>query len=143
MSKTKPIQQTLPLHHDPTIRGLEVVISKLLRAGVIISVALIAVGAIAMFAQHPEYLSSSTHPGRILAQDAKLPHSLRALLVRLYELRGDAIITLGLLVLMATPMLRVAVSVLTFIRHRDGIYVLITATVFCLLMLSLVLGGIE
>ena len=91
MSKTKPIQQTLPLHHDPTIRGLEVVISKLLRAGVIISVALIAVGAIAMFAQHPEYLSSSTHPGRILAQDAKLPHSLRALLVRLYELRGDAI----------------------------------------------------
>jgi len=96
-----------------------------------------------MFAQHPEYLSSSTHPARIVAIDAELPHSISALAMRLYSLRGDAIITLGLLALMATPMLRVVVSVVTFVYHRDRIYALLTATVLCLLLLSLLLGKVE
>ena len=51
--------------------------------------------------------------------------------------------TLGLLVLMATPVMRVAVSVLAFIHHRDRTYALITAAVLCLLLLSLVLGRVE
>src|ERR1051326_5152181 len=137
------MQQTLPLNHDPTIRGLELVISRLLRTGVIVSVTLIVIGTIAMFAQHPEYLSSKTHPERVLELDAKLPHSIPALLDRLLQLRGDAIITLGLVLLMATPMLRVAVSVATFISHRDRTYAYLTAIVFCLLLLSLVLGKVE
>src|SRR4051794_21244900 len=101
MSDPNIAQLLLPLNHDPTIRGLELVISKLLRTGVILSVALIVIGTIITFAQHPEYLSSTTQPERIVALDAKLPHSVSALLSRLRDLRGDAIVTLGLLVLMA------------------------------------------
>ena len=59
-----------------------------------------------------------------------------------YQMRGEAIVTLGLLVLMATPVMRVAVSVVAFIRHRDRTYALITVAVLCLLLLSLVLGRV-
>ena len=58
-------------------------------------------------------------------------------------MRGEAIVTLGLLVLIATPVMRVAVSVVAFIQHRDRTYALITAAVLCLLLLSLVLGRVE
>ena len=58
-------------------------------------------------------------------------------------MRGEAIVTLGLLVLIATPVARVAVSVVAFIHHRDRTYALITAAVLCLLLLSLVLGRVE
>src|SRR3954462_2824255 len=143
MSDSNLAQSILSGSHDPTIRGLELLISKLLRAGVMVSVLLIVAGMIIMFAQHPEYLSSSTQPARIVANHAELPHSVSALATRLYRLRGDAIITLGLLALMATPMLRVAVSLVTFVYHRDRIYALLTATVLCLLLLSLLLGKVE
>ena len=51
--------------------------------------------------------------------------------------------TIGLLVLMATPVVRVAVSAVAFIQHRDRTYALITSAVLCLLLLSLVLGRVE
>jgi uncharacterized membrane protein len=129
--------------HDPTIRGLELLISKLLRAGVVASVALIATGTIFTFVQHPAYLSSPAELKHIVAPDADFPHAFNVLLTGLHKARGEAIVTLGLLILMATPMLRVGVSVLTFIHHRDRIYILITTIVLCLLLLSLVLGSVE
>ena len=49
--------------------------------------------------------------------------------------------TLGLLVLIATPVLRVAASVVLFAIQKDWTYTLITAVVLSLLVLSLVLGA--
>jgi len=128
--------------HDPRIRGLEFLISRLLRLGVITSVALIVVGAIVTFLQHPDYLTSRTELAKLVAPDANFPHAIPVLLRELSELRGDAIVTLGLLVLMATPVMRVLVSVIAFVYERDRIYILVTTTVLCLLLLSLVLGKV-
>ena len=137
---------TLPnnsVNHDPHIRRLEVVISNLLRVGVITSVALIVTGTIATFIQHPVYLSSPAELERIVAPNAIFPHASSVLFAELRQLRGEAIVTLGLLVLMATPVMRVAVSIVGFVHQRDRIYIVITATVLCLLLLSLVLGRVE
>jgi uncharacterized membrane protein len=130
-------------HPDPAIRGLEVVISRVLRVGVITSVALIIAGTMATFVQHPAYFTSSTELEHIVAPGAKFPHSIGVLLTELHQLRGEAIVTLGLLILLATPMMRVCVSVAAFIYYRDRIYILVTATVLGLLLLSLVLGRAE
>jgi len=58
-------------------------------------------------------------------------------------LRGRAIVILGLLLLIATPVVRVAVSIFAFIYQGDRIFTLITAVVLCLLLLSFVLGKAE
>jgi uncharacterized membrane protein len=59
----------------------------------------------------------------------------------LTKLRGQAIVVLGLLMLIATPVVRVAVSVLLFLEEGDLTYVAITTTVLVLLVLSFLIGG--
>ena len=130
----------LPADRDPNMRRLEILISRILRVGVISSVTLIVVGMIVTFVQHPDYLSSSAVLDCAVGPGATFPHKFDALLASMQQMRGEAIVTLGLLVLMATPVMRVAVSTLAFIQQRDRTYALITAAVLCLLLLSLVLG---
>ena len=49
---------------------------------------------------------------------------------------SDLTLTLGLLVLMATPILRVAVSLVVYIRMRDWFFVATTVMVFVLLAVT-------
>ena len=127
---------------DPMLR-MELVISNLLRAGVAISLVLIVIGTIVTFARHPEFLKSREELPGLVHPEAVSIKSPGAIATGLRELSGQAIVTLGLLVLIATPMMRVAVSVVAFFLEGDRIYTLITLGVFCLLMLSLVLGAAE
>ena len=55
----------------------------------------------------------------------------------LVALRPIAIAQAGLLLLVATPVFRVAVSLVAFALERDRLYVAITAAVLALLLLSL------
>jgi len=48
---------------------------------------------------------------------------------------------LGLLLLIATPVLRVMVSVVAFALERDRRFVLITGAVLCVLIGSFAIGG--
>lgn len=57
----------------------------------------------------------------------------------LTALRPIALAQAGLLVLLATPVVRVAVSLVAFGLERDRLYVAITAAVLALLLVSLVL----
>jgi uncharacterized membrane protein len=125
------------------MRRVEIVISNLLRAGVLISLALILVGSVVFFSQHPGYITSRDELSALIQPARPASHPLRAMIAGLREAHGESIALLGLLVLIATPMMRVAVSVIAFLKLRDRAYMLITLTVFCLLLLSLVLGKIE
>jgi uncharacterized membrane protein len=55
-------------------------------------------------------------------------------------LTGEGLIELGLLLLIATPIARVALSAILFARQRDWLYVGITALVLALLTYSLLAG---
>jgi uncharacterized membrane protein len=61
------------------------------------------------------------------------------LLTSLSALRPQAIGQFGLIVLVATPILRVATSLVAFVLERDTLYVSITAVVLGILMSSAVL----
>jgi uncharacterized membrane protein len=128
---------------DERVRRVELIISNLLRFGVLASLALIVVGTVISFMRHPAYVTSPstlrhlTHPG------AAFPHTQRDIMTGVLNGSGQAIVTLGLLVLIATPVMRVAVSVMAFIYQRDRIFTLITLTVLGLLILSFVLGKVE
>jgi len=125
------------------VRRTELLISHLLRLGVFVSLSLIVVGTVLSFTHHPDYLSSSAELQRLTQPGAALPHTLPEVVVGVREWRGQAIVTVGLLLLIATPVIRVAVSILAFIYQGDRIFILITTVVFCLLLLSFVLGKVE
>jgi uncharacterized membrane protein len=53
---------------------------------------------------------------------------------------SNGALTLGLIVLMATPILRVIVSLVAYVRMRDWFFVLTTVAVFVLLAITVFLA---
>lgn len=107
----------------------ETLISWLLRIGVAVSAALAVIGMIVIVFHHPTNVI-----GHRMTNLREVIDSIRAG-------HGQGIAMLGLLLLIATPVMRVAVSIGIFVRERDFTFVLITTTVLLLLLLSFVLGA--
>jgi uncharacterized membrane protein len=124
-------------------RQVELAISYLLRIGVMASLAVVVIGTIVTFAHHPDYLSSKTELRRLTARDAAFPESVSDSAKAAVEGQGRGIVILGLLLLIATPVMRVAVSIIGFVYEKDWIFVVITTTVLVLLLFSFVLGRAE
>jgi len=143
MSEIQTPEFSPELEVEERVRKVEVLISNLLRTGVIFSLGLIVLGTVVSFAQHPEYLTERFSVGSASAPRTAILHSLSDVAAGLKAFNGEAIVTLGILLLIATPVVRVGVSIFAFIYQRDRLYTFITATVFCLLLLSFVLGKVE
>lgn len=118
----------------------EVWISTTLRTGVIVSLLLIVLGTVTTFLHHPQYVASQADLAKLTSPGAAFPRTLYDIAAGLAAFRGQAIIAAGLLVLIATPVLRVAISVAVFIEDRDLPFALITTTVFVILLISFLLG---
>ncbi len=56
---------------------------------------------------------------------------------------SSAALTIGLLTLMATPILRVVVSLAAYVRMRDWFFVLTTVAVFVLLAITVTLAWLK
>lgn len=118
----------------------EVAISYLLRIGVATSVLIVVAGTILSFVHHPDYLHSSAAYTRLTGPEASPFRAPGDITDGLRHLRGQALVTLGLLVLVATPVLRVAASIGLFAIQRDRRFVAITSLVLTLLVTSFLLG---
>ena len=116
-----------------TDEQLEKSISVLLRTGVIISAAIVLAGGIYYLykygLQQPEYSSFHGEPERFC--------TICGVFSSVFQLSSRGIIELGLLVLIATPIARVAFSLLAFALERDRVFVGITLFVLALLMYNL------
>lgn len=104
----------------------------ILQGGVILSASVILIGFL-LLPLRPGGLSVS----RLLS----FPQTLSQVWAGILVLHPQAIIALGLLLLIATPILRVAVSIVAFALERDLRFVVITALVLAILLLSNVLLG--
>jgi uncharacterized membrane protein len=110
---------------------MDQLISFVLRGGVLLSAGLLIVGALL-------YAFSAlrgTVPNPLV-----YPHSLGDVFAGLAHGDPLAILALGLLTLLLTPVARVAVSIFAFARERDWLYVGITALVLLILLVSFLLG---
>jgi uncharacterized membrane protein len=115
---------------------VERVLGNLLRAGVTAAAAVVLAGGALYLARH------GTEPTDLKVFHGE-PAELRspAGIVRsALEPRGRGLIQLGLLLLIATPVARVAFSVFAFARERDLTYVVLTLVVLAMLLYSLFLG---
>ena len=121
-----------------TDQSLERGVSVLLMAGVIIAGATtLAGGAIFLlrhWSDHVEYQTFHSQP-RI---DRILPEIVKGAI----SLRARSVIQLGMLLLIATPVARVAYSLYGFALERDRVFVLVTALVLAILLYSLISGAV-
>jgi uncharacterized membrane protein len=144
MSEAKP--NAIPNRFEPRGR-MELMISYALRAGVLLSAAVI-LGGILLFA-----VRQDTGYARVLPHHLKdiltfhqasgpgfFPTSLSAVLRGAVAGKPYAIIELGMLLLILTPIVRVALSVFFFLAQRDWLYVGITLFVLAVLTFSLFSG---
>ena len=124
---------------DRNTRRVETGTAYILRGGVVLSLALVLAGIAVEFARNPAATSPAEF-ARLTAEKAPFPHTPAAVWEGLRAGRGQAIIALGLLLLVATPVVRVAASVATFVYERDWAFAVITGAVLALLLLSFYLG---
>lgn len=124
------------------VRRVELAISLVLRVGVVASVLVIAVGLGLMFAHHGSYVSLSGPSFRALTSaSTSFPHSFGALGRALDQGQGRGVVVLGVLILILTPVLRVAVGVLSFAYEKDAPMALVTLFVLAVLVGSFFLAG--
>lgn len=114
---------------DAEMREVELFVSRSLRFGVMLSAGVILIGLLL-------FLSS----GEGGYPEHSYPTGFTAMMNGALQLKPFAVILIGLLLLILTPVLRVAVSVLIFIKEKDWLYVGISAVVFLILLFSLVFG---
>lgn len=115
-------------------RRLETIIGQLLRAGVLLAAAVVLIGAVLYLAQSHAEITDYHH-------FAMERHSLRNVegIVRLTgHLNSLAIIQLGLVLLIATPVARVIMAGVGFYIEKDWLYTVVCAIVLGVLLFSLV-----
>lgn len=109
------------------------IMGTLLRAGVLISAFLVVLGGVLFFIQHPtESFNFTSFKG----EPDRLKH-VGVIFSEAVELKSRAIIQLGLLLLIATPVARVMFSLIGFLIEKDWIYVAITFLVLAILGYSI------
>ena len=117
-------------------RQVEQAIGILLRAGVLLAAAVVLMGGILYLVQHGN-LRADYHVFHGEPNDLKKP----SLTIR-HAFTGspEAIIEVGLLLLILTPVARVLFSVAAFALERDWMYVSMTLIVLAVLLYSLLAG---
>lgn len=119
---------------------MELLISQILKIGVRLSLAIILIGMVLSFVHHPDYLWQKDGLARLTRPPISFPHSVAATAQGLAKFRGQSVVVVGLLLLIATPVVRVGVSVFGFAYERDRTYVVITTIVLVFLIASFFLG---
>jgi len=118
-------------------------IGKILRYGVALSSVVVAVG-LALMLLAPSSGAPGTLQGALSANFGRPTLSFTALMAGVARGSSVDVLQLGLLLLIATPVTRVAASVVLFLRERDMLYVGVTLLVLLMLLLALfVVGPLE
>jgi uncharacterized membrane protein len=120
-----------------TDQQIDDVIGNLLRTGVALSALVVLLGGILYLTRHGfETLNYRVFRG----EPAALRH-LSGIFEDALAFRARGLIQSGLLLLILTPIMRVAFSILAFALQRDRTYIVVTLIVFAILLFSLAGGG--
>jgi len=120
----------------------EVVISFVLRWGVVTAAVIIFLGVVLMLIKHNSLSTGWNLKDLLFYDPATPPHrffslDIGSILSQAAALHPFAIIELGLLFLIAIPVLRVGTSIFLFALERDKLYVAITTIVLAIVLVSL------
>jgi len=134
-----PARQPRPFQPQPwRDRRIEIILGNLLRTGVLISAAVVLLGACIYLSRHAHEPADY----RVFRGEPSEYSTIPGVIQSVMNGRGQGLIQLGLLLLIATPIARVALSVVGFAIERDRMYVAFTLIVLAILLYSLLGSGI-
>jgi len=115
---------------------MQAVIGWILRAGVLVSMSVIFVGGVIYLYRHGQtHVDYSKFVGvpDFVSNPEGIIHGI-------ITLRGRAIIQAGIILLIATPVIRVVFSAIGFIMEKDYLYTAITMLVLFIILASMISG---
>ncbi len=116
-----------------TDRKVEDLVGNLLRAGVTLAALVVFCGAVVYLARH----GAEPADYRVFHGEANQLRTIPGVLREAFAFQGRGIMQLGLLLLIATPVARVVLSILGFAAERDRMYVGFATMVLAILLYSL------
>jgi len=119
-----------------TEKRFDTLLGTVLRTGVLISAAVVALGGVVYLSDH----AVSTPDYHVFKGEPVDLRSVSGIISDAKALDGRGLIQLGVLVLIATPIARVVFSVIGFWRQGDWLYVGVTLAVLMLLIYSVTTG---
>ncbi|HEV2172355.1 MAG TPA: DUF1634 domain-containing protein [Nitrospira sp.] len=120
-----------------TDQRVEEIIGNLLRTGVMLSAAIVLIGAAIFLVRHGMTVADY----RVFKGEPTDLRTVHGIVEKSLHLSGRGIIQLGLLLLIATPVARVAFAVYGFAAEGDRLYVGFTIVVLLVLLYSLIGGS--
>ena len=138
-----PVPTPQPLQPQPQAQPwddhwIEVILGNLLRTGVLISAAVVLWGASIYLFRHAHEPADY----RVFRGEPSEFRTIHGVIQSVKDGRGRGLIQLGLLLLIATPIARVAFSIVGFAMEHDRMYVAFTLIVLAILLYSLLGSGI-
>jgi uncharacterized membrane protein len=116
-----------------TDRKVEDLVGTLLRAGVSLAALIVFLGAVFYLAKHGQEAADY----RVFHGEPNQLRTIPGVLREAFAFQGRGIIQLGLLLLIATPVARVVLSIVGFAAERDRMYVGFAMIVLVILLYSL------
>jgi len=116
---------------------MQAIIGWVLRIGVIVSVSIVIFGGIVYLYRHggeaPDHKHFVTQPDFV---------QLGGIIQGIIDFHGRSIIQAGIILLIATPILRIIFSTISFALERDRLYVVISLLVLLIIFISSMSGHI-
>jgi uncharacterized membrane protein len=115
---------------------MQVVIGWVLRIGVIVSISIVLFGGIIFLYRHGHEVVDH----RKFTGIPDFIQTFGGIIHGIFTFRGQAIIQFGIILLIATPILRVIFSTIGFVLERDKLYVFISLLVLFIIFISMISG---
>ncbi|MFI5138858.1 MAG: DUF1634 domain-containing protein [Sphingobacteriales bacterium] len=117
-------------------RDMELLLGQVLRAGTIISISVVFLGGLIYLYRH----GHSAAGYNVFVGIPVFVQHFRGLVFGILNLKGQAIIQTGIILLIATPILRVVFSTIGFVLEKDYMYVGISLLVLFIIFMSMLSG---
>jgi uncharacterized membrane protein len=127
------IDQRMKIFKDKDIRLL---LSYVLRAGTIVSISVVFIGGIFFIYRHGQSISDYSHFNGI----PRFIQNASGIFHGIWALHGQAMIQFGIVLLIATPILRVVFSAIGFVLEKDYMYLCISLLVLGIIFFSMMTG---
>ncbi len=118
-------------------RDLQSLIGLVLRGGMLLSLIVVLIGLVLYLFQQGNLVQDFTTFNPVHF------YGIKILFVKLSQGSASAIIQLGVLLLIATPIVRVAMAMIGFYLEKDSLYVIISLIILAVIAFSVFYGAVE
>ena len=115
---------------------VEQFIGRMLQLGVVVATTVTLIGGALLLIRHG---SEQPNFSEFRGEPAHLT-SIGGILRGVRGMHSDSIVQLGILLLIATPVARVAFTLVAFVLQKDRVYIALTSVVLALLAYGLIIG---